>query len=414
MIDSAQVYLDLAGKSIPVGTAYFTLRRSMLTTTFRYESDYLARGSFPIDPGLPLQAGNLVARATMPGAFADAAPDRWGRNLILKRFKAEEAERGQRGSEPTEVDFLLGVSDGTRQGALRFKADAAGEFVRSTPGVPKLIELPALLHAATQVVDQGDDLAAVKLLLDAGTGSLGGARPKASVADGDRLLIAKFPHPDDTWDVMAWEKTALDLAGRAGVVVPTTRLVKVDRKHTLLLDRFDRIGLAVRVPYLSAMTLTESTDGEARDYLDIVDAISDHGANVKSDLEQLWLRAAFSSAIHSTDDHLRNHGFLYSRGGWVLSPAFDINPNPALNEQRVTSIGGATARDNELPRLLQIADAFGLKPARAREFLDAVLGAVDGWREVAGANGVRAAETDVFEPLFADGIARLRSTAAGR
>lgn len=409
MIDTALVYLDLEGTLVLAGTAYFTLRRGALSTTFRYDNDYLATGALPVDPGLPLQAGNLVARPTMPGAFADAAPDRWGRNLILKRFRAAAAEDAQRGAEPNEVDFLLGVSDRTRQGALRFRLDAGGEFAHASSTVPKLIELPALLHAATQVARGEDDLAAVKLLLDAGTGSLGGARPKASVVDGDRLLIAKFPHPDDDWDVMAWERTALDLASRAGVGVPNTRLTKIDGKHILLLDRFDRRAGGVRIPYLSAMSLTESTDGEARDYLDIADAISDHGANVGADLEQLWLRAAFSSAIHSTDDHLRNHGFLYTRGGWALSPAFDINPNPALNEQRATSIGGVSSRDRELARLLQIADAFGVTARRSHEFVGVLLSALGGWREVAARNGIRAAELDRFEPTFADGIARLKS-----
>jgi len=178
-------------------------------------------------------------------------------------------------------------------------------------------------------------MAAIRDLLDAGSGSLGGARPKASVADGDRLLLVKFPHRNDDWDIMAWEKTALDLADAAGLPTPPHRLAKVGRRNVLVLDRFDRDGER-RNPYVSAMTLIAGRDGDSHDYTDIAEYLPEHGSNVVSDMTGLFRRAAFSVAIHNTDDHMRNHGFLFHGAGWQLAPVFDVNPNPDLGAARQT------------------------------------------------------------------------------
>ena len=191
----------------------------------------------------------------------------------------------------------------------------SGPFIDPDTVVPKLLELPRLLAAADAVERDPDDQTAVKDLLDAGSGSLGGARPKASVREGERLMIAKFPHRDDTWDVMAWEATALDLAEEAGISVPGRRMTRINGRAVLILDRFDRTPDGRRVPYISAMTLLGRSDGDVSDYTDVCDAISDEGAATALDLEALWRRVAFSVAIHNTDDHLRNHGFPVRRAG---------------------------------------------------------------------------------------------------
>ncbi|WP_433725948.1 type II toxin-antitoxin system HipA family toxin [Actinoplanes sp. CA-051413] len=398
-------YLDLDGETRKVGDAYFTFRRNRLTANFSYERDYLsARGAYAVDPALRLSAGSWPLPYGLPGAFSDAAPDRWGRGLIAKRLRATASAAGRPLPALDDRDYLLGVSDETRQGALRFKTDAAGEFQHPAPEVPKLIALPSLLHAATAVArDEPDNLAAIKTLLDAGTGSLGGARPKASVKDGDRLLIAKFPHPSDGWSVMRWEMTALDLAENAGISVPNRRLIGVEGHAVLLLDRFDR-HRAARVGYISAMTLLEARDGESRDYTEIAEAIPEHSSATNDDLRQLWRRIAFSVAVHNTDDHLRNHGFLRGGAGWRLAPAFDVNPNPDLAAHRVTSIGGADNPADDLRALVMYASSFGLTDAQARTTLREVADAAAGWEARARGNGVTAAEIERFRPTLSHTI----------
>lgn len=194
-------YVEIGGRTRPVGEAYFNLRRGRLTSTFSYERDYLALpGAYAIDPTLSLTTVSWPLPNGLPGAFSDAAPDRWGRNLIARRVRGEAGAEGRPAPTLDDRDYLLGVSDETRQGALRFKTDAGDEFQHPSSEVPKLIALPSLLHAANSVSrEEPDNLEAIKVLLDAGTGSLGGARPKASVRDGDRLMIAKFPHHADGW-----------------------------------------------------------------------------------------------------------------------------------------------------------------------------------------------------------------------
>lgn len=404
MTDRIEVAIDLRGSTVEAGTARIERRRTATTTAFTYSPGYLADpGAYPIDPALPFDSRGGVVSG-LPGAFADCAPDRWGRRLIAKRIRA--TERGTPRSIG-EVDYLLGVSDVTRQGALRFRRAGGTAFENADADVPKQVRLPELLNAADQVArDDTDDatqMSAIKVLLNAGTGTLGGARPKASVIGDDGLLyIAKFPHHHDEWDVMAWEKTALDLAERAGIEVPHRILTKVSGRSVLLLERFDRRA-GERVGYLSAMTLVQGVDGGAYDYVDLGGELADVSASADDDLAQTWRRMAFSVAIHNTDDHLRNHGFLRDEGGWRLSPAFDVNPNPDLTEDRATAIAGATAPADEVDALLLVAPDFGLTDSRAREVLVEVAEATSVWREVAGANGVSRSEAGRFEGAF-DGL----------
>jgi serine/threonine-protein kinase HipA len=394
-------YLEFGGRTQAIGDAYFNFRRGRLTATFSYNRDYLtSRGAYAIDPTLRLTAGPWSLPHGLPGAFSDAAPDRWGRNLVAKRLRAQAGLEGRPAPALDDRDYLLGVSDETRQGALRFKTDVDGEFQHPAPDVPKLIALPALLHAADAVSrDEPDNMEAIKTLLDAGTGSLGGARPKASVRDGDRLLIAKFPHHADGWSVIAWEKTALDLAEAAGLSVPNRQLVGIEGNPVLLLDRFDRDG-AHRVGYVSAMTLLEAQDGQPRDYTEIAEVIPENSSATADDLRQLWRRIAFSVAVHNTDDHLRNHGFLRRNAGWRLAPAFDINPNPDLAAQRVTSIGGATSPADEVNALLVYSESFGLTDSQARAVLGEVADAARGWETVARRNGIAEAEITRFDRVL--------------
>lgn len=404
-----RTYVEISGRTVAAGDAHFNFRRGRLTATFSYDRDYIALpGAYAVDPALRLTTGAWPLPQGLPGAFSDAAPDRWGRNLIAKRIRAEAVADGRTAPTLDDRDYLLGVSDETRQGALRFKTDVDDAFQHPAPDVPKLIALPALMHAADAVArDQPDSLDAIKTLLDAGTGSLGGARPKASVRDDERLMIAKFPHHADGWSVIAWEKTALDLAEAAGIPVPDRQLVSIDGSPVLLLDRFDRDGPR-RIGYISAMTLLEAQDGQPRDYTEIVEILPENSSAAVDDLRQLWRRIAFSIAIHNTDDHLRNHGFLRRGSGWRLAPAFDVNPNPELATQRMTSVGGATHPADEVTALLVYAESFGLSDSQARAILREVADAAESWDSIARRNGITQAEVARFESTLSHTISAVR------
>ena len=395
-----QVHLDRDGRSDFVGNVYVSERRRTVSTTFTYDSSFAARAnSYSISPDLDLQWALSHHLSGLPGAFADAAPDRWGRHLIVRQLRGQAALDHRPAQTIVELDYLLGVSDLTRQGALRFRREPEPEYLASGTDVPPLVELPRLLRAADAVSAGDDTLAPVKALLDAGTGSLGGARPKASVRDGPRLLIAKFPHREDHWNVMAWEMTVLDLAERAGIATPTRRLVRVGERPALLVERFDRSG-SVRRAYISAMTLVSGTDGEAYDYLEVAEKLAEHGAAVTADLHRLWRRIAFFLAVNNTDDHLRNHGFLRAPGGWTLSPAFDVNPNPDPSAPHATSIGYRAGRSAGLDALMGLVADFGLDSSAARRILAEIADAVSQWRQVAAGHGISHAEQALFADVF--------------
>lgn len=403
MIDRLDVYMEIAAQSVQAGTTFFTQRRGApVSAIFTYSASYLAFSrAIAIDPNLPLVAGSQPFDR-LPGAFQDCAPDRWGRNLIVRRARTLTVEKAGRAPTLNDVDFLAGVSDFTRQGALRFTLPGSTTFLDPDVTIPKLIALPHLLRAVDRLADDENSEEAIKALLDAGSGSLGGARPKASVIDsGSQLLLAKFPHRNDQWDIMGWEKTALDLAERAGIDVPRRRLAGIDGRQVLLLERFDRSGDR-RIPYISAMTLTSGRDGEDHDYADIATYLCEVGSHVDADLAQLFRRTALSCAIHNTDDHLRNHGFLGSTAGWRLSPLFDVNPNPELSEGRQTSIGTASRADEEVRGLLVFASACRLSDGQASAIVTEVLDATAGWADVATANGLSAREQARFRPMFDD------------
>ncbi|WP_245570397.1 type II toxin-antitoxin system HipA family toxin [Microbacterium luticocti] len=279
---------------------------------------------------------------------------------------------------------------------------AGGEFEHPGTDVPKLVALPRLMRAAEEAGRDDPPEEALKALLDAGSGSLGGARPKASIADDERLLIAKFGHSADEWDVMRWEKIVLDLAEHAGIACPRSSLVEVSGRAVLLIERFDR-ETGHRIGYISALTLLEADDGETHDYLDVADALSTVSPQASADLAQLWARIAFSVAVHNTDDHLRNHGFLRAKNGWRLSPVFDVNPDPDQHSRR-TTIAGATDPVDEARALLDCAPLFGLTPEHAHATITRVIEAVSSWRTRAHAHRVTDHEITRFAPVFTQGL----------
>ncbi|MBL8775987.1 MAG: type II toxin-antitoxin system HipA family toxin [Acidimicrobiales bacterium] len=390
-----RVHLDGPGGTIPVGTARNVRSRGVDTTEFTYDDAWLAGPGWAISPDLPVRTGRAVVEG-LPGALADCAPDAWGRNLITRQWAGLARDAGRSGASPSEVDFLLGVHDQARQGALRLCLEDGAPFLADSAEVPKLMELERLLDAS-RAVATSDAHEAVATLLAAGSGSLGGARPKASVADGDVLHLAKFPQAGDRWDVIRWEAVALDLAAACGLPAPVHRLVEVGDVPVLLVERFDRDGDA-RLPYLSAQSLMGRRPGAVGDYLELAEAVAAHGSDVAADLADLWKRIAFSMAVNNVDDHLRNHGLLRAPGGWTLSPVFDVNPDPRPGAARATPIAGTSRSEAGVDALLANAARFGLDSAAAESHWQDVRKVVAGWRSAADAAGISSPEQDTFAP----------------
>jgi len=412
----ALVYVDLDGQPALVGRLWARMRRDRDSASFEYDEEWLTHAQrFALEPALPLGAGPFHTAADKPmfGAFGDSAPDRWGRTL-MRRAERRAAERSGRTPRTLrEIDYLLRVNDEARLGALRFALTPGGPFLASDEvmPIPPLVELPRLLTAADRVVGDSDSDEDLRLLLAPGS-SLGGARPKASVRDKDgHLAIAKFPHKDDELDAVRWEAVALRLAERAGICVPEWRLETTARKPIVLLRRFDRAG-GRRTPFLSAMTMLGANDRERRSYLEFVDALRQYGAAPKTDMHVLWRRILFSVLISNTDDHLRNHGFLYDGpDGWRLSPAYDLNPVPVDIKPRVLAtdidldLGTAS-----LDLVLEVAGYFELDGAEARTIASEVGQAVGDWRKVAKSLGLTSREIDRVASAFEhDDLRRARA-----
>lgn len=334
------------------------------------------------------------------GALTDCAPDRWGRRLIDRQATASARAEGRTPRGLTEADYLLGVRDDLRQGAVRFRVGSGPHLADDVTGVPALADLPSLLDLADRAETDNATLADLRRLVRAGS-SLGGARPKAHVLDNHgRIAIAKFPSPTDTWNVMAWEKVALDLAAAAGITVPSTRLLDVAGRGVLVVDRFDRTPTGERIGYVSAMTMLEANDDDQSSFLDLAEIVEQHSANATQELLQLWRRAVFSVLIANTDNHLRNHGFLHEHHDvWSLAPAFDLNPDPEHPNDLATSLDGSGA--DTIDTALQIADLFRLTADQANRELTRITTAVTEWRQVAVSHGLTATKIEEMAPAFA-------------
>lgn len=392
------VYIDLNGVPYLVGRLWARTRKNREGATFEYDASWLEhRERFSLEPALTLGPGPFHTAADVPMfcAIGDSAPDRWGRAL-MRRMERRRAEREKQTPRTLqEIDYLLLVDDEARQGALRFAGREGGPFLREAGAkrTPPLIELPELLSAAERVTDDKDTEEDLRLLLAPGS-SLGGARPKASVRDKDgHLAIAKFPCRDDDYNTVLWEAVALELARKAGIPVPNARIETVGDKPVLVLRRFDRRD-GQRIPFLSSMSMLDARDNETRSYMEIADALRQHGAASKGDIRELWRRIVLNVLISNTDDHLRNHGFLYSGPtGWRLSPAYDLNPVPVDVKPRILTT--AINEDDNTASLdvaMSVAPYFELDNARARADAAAVARAVATWREEAVRHGLAKAE----------------------
>ncbi len=411
-MSAVEVWVSIGGVDVRAGTLYPHRRRGgrAESASFAYVDEYIANPhAYSLEPGLPLEAGAHQSAIGHPmfGAFGDCAPDRWGRTLVKRREAAQARAEGREPLSLGEIDYLLGVRDDLRQGALRFRHGDGPFEALEDRGVPALTDLPELLTLAARADVDSAELSDLQRLIRVGS-SLGGARPKAHVRDADgNLAIAKFPSAaHDTWNVMAWEKVALELAARAGITVPRSALLNLADRSVLVVDRFDRTreadgGPAGRVGYVSAMTMLQSTDGEQGSYLEIAEAIEMRSSHATADLHQLWRRIVFSILISNSDDHLRNHGFLHEGGDtWRLSPAFDLNPNPEPGNKHLSTaidLGDDTA---SVSLALSVADYFRLSAEEAKEVIAHVQTAVSHWAPVARQYGLSSPEVTAMSWAF--------------
>jgi len=335
------VYENFSGETPQLlGTLFVDHIRGKESYSFEYDTDWLKKSKYAIslDPALQMFAGRQypLGDKDIFGIFADSSPDRWGRVLMTRRERIIADQEARKPRKLLNSDFLLGVYDETRMGAIRFKTDKDGPFLSDddkTP-TPPWTSLRTLEEAARQFENDESGLEQqwVKQLIKPGS-SLGGARPKATVRDTEgNLWIAKFPSKHDEFNVGAWEKVVHDLANICGLNVPESKLTSFSKYgSTFLVKRFDRGGDR-RIHFASAMTMLGKQDGasaaDGTSYLDIVSFIKSNGAQPKKDLVELWKRIVFSMAVSNTDDHLRNHGFILTKNGWCLSPMYDVNPIP--------------------------------------------------------------------------------------
>lgn len=410
------VYADWHGLNEPIymGTLHAELLRGKEIFSFEYDNNWLQSGYAQVlDPDLQLYAGMQYLsnhEKNNFGLFLDSSPDRWGRILMRRREAALAREEKRSQNNLFETDYLLGVYDGHRMGGLRFKLNQEGPFLNDNKAMAsppwtsiRELERISMRLEDDDVINDPEYLKWLSMLVAPGS-SLGGARPKASVLDNNNhLWIAKFPSKNDQSDIGGWEIVTYELAIAAGVNMAEAQAKKfTTNNHTFLTKRFDRTEQEERIHFASAMTLLGHKDGEDHgegvSYLELVEFITTQGAQVNEDLEQLWRRIVFSICVSNTDDHLRNHGFILTPGGWVLSPAYDINPVETGTGLKLNISEDDNALDLDLT--MEVITYFRLKEERALEIIEEVKSAVRNWRNVATKYGISNAEQELKSMAF--------------
>ncbi len=393
-----------------LGTLYMDSVRGNEHCSFEYDESWLRTShlNFLLDPDLSFYNGRQYPAAQPNfGFFADSAPDRWGRILMDRRERLTAKGEGRKPRKLLESDYLIGVYDEVRMGALRFKQDKDGPFLSDDQGtaVPPWTTLRTLEEASRNFESEETTLEEKWLsqLIKPGS-SLGGARPKATVLAPDgSMWIAKFPSHNDSHNVGAWEMVAHDLAKLCGLNVPEAKLESFSKYgSTFLVKRFDREG-SKRLHFASAMTLLGKTDGasssDGSSYLDLASFIKSNGASPEKDLLELWKRIVFNMAITNTDDHLRNHGFILTKTGWRLSPLYDVNPVPYGNELSLNV--DDTSNEISLELAVSAAKYFGIDKATAEKISSEIVSIVKSrWEQLASGVGISRNGIELMRPAF--------------
>ncbi|MBK9391359.1 MAG: HipA domain-containing protein [Bacteroidetes bacterium] len=381
--------------------------------SFSYAEEWLRSGfSQLLDPELLFYSGSQYASDEKSnfGVFLDSSPDRWGR-VLMKRGEAANARKEGRAERTLrESDYLLGVFDGHRMGAIRFKEDPQGPFLNNNESPAssqwtsiRELEQISLRLEDDDVTEDPEYLKWLTMLINPGS-SLGGARPKANVLDDKKnLWIAKFPSKTDIKDIGGWEMVANELAANSGLNVAHSMVHRFSSRHsTFLTRRFDRKENGERIHFASAMTMLGYKDGdnyqEGVSYLEMVDFLTNHGANIDNDLIELWSRIVFNIFISNTDDHLRNHGFILTEKGWILSPAYDINPNEDGTGLSLNISLSDNALTLDLP--LEIVEYFRFDKAVGLKIIERIRKSVSNWRRIADKYKLPKSEQDLMTKVF--------------
>ena len=409
------VYAHWVGLKEPtlMGILYASLTKGKELFSFEYNSEWLRlKEATAIDPDLQLFSGPQYLNEDKSnfGIFLDSSPDRWGRLLMRRKEAAIARKENRKPCTLFESDYVLGVFDANRMGALRFKTNLDGPFLddNAQMSAPPWTALRDLEYASLQLErdDAPDDpeyLQWLHMLMAPGS-SLGGARPKANVQDTDgSLWIAKFPSGNDNKDIGAWEQLIYEMAIQCGIDMAASRIQKFSHhQHTFITKRFDRTVDGQRIHFASAMTLLGYTDGvdhqDGASYLDLVEFLMKNGANIDEDLIKLWTRIVYNICVSNTDDHLRNHGFILTDGGWVLSPAYDINPIEGGNGLKLNIDSEDNSQNLELA--LSVAPYFRLDPEEAQLIIDRILDVVSRWQILAKKIGISRAEIERMSGCF--------------
>lgn len=391
-----------------IGRLFVEGTRGKEVCSFEYDSKWLKQSSgFILDPDLSLFNGRQFAPVgkELFGIFEDSCPDRWGRTLMDRREMILARSESRKPRSLTESDYLLGVHDMSRMGALRFKTEESGQFLsdNSDLAAPPWVALRKLNDAVANFEKDPNKADKWMQMLIAPGSSLGGARPKANVVAPDgSLWIAKFPSKKDKINCSAWEKTTYELAKMCGLSVVDCCLEKFSKfGSTFLVKRFDR-ELDRRIHFTSAMALLGCTDGDYDSgYLDIAAFIKSSGVSPKKDLLELWKRIVFNILISNTDDHLRNHGFLLTEKGWTLSPLFDVNPNP-YGENLSLNIS-ETDSSLSIDLAISVCEFFGVKSTVAKSTIAEMKKIVkENWSSIATSNGISRSEQSFMESAFVE------------
>ena len=396
----------------PLGRLIFIKDGPREFSQFAYSEDWLADNQFfDVSPDLSRQSGYQLRKPPTKNdtcfflALADTEPDAWGRRVIA-RAHAKARAKDISLAALTEADYVAGVDDISRVGALRLR-DENGHYLRSVGQgerpAPAFLELEKILLASRALEDNKETAEDLTYLQGKAT-SLGGMRPKCTILDSDGALsLGKFPSVSDERSVTRGEVLALKLAQLGGIDSAKARIVMVQDQPVAMIRRFDRTPEQNRIPYISGATLLQANRDDEHSYTEIIDEMRVRCKNFIEDAQQLWRRLVFNHLITNVDDHLQNIGFLYcGNNGWRLAPAFDLNPFPEKDSESKTWLSENSGPITSIQQLLNQAARFELTQPQAQSIVQEVAMAVNQWKEVATSSevGLQPNELRDFKPAF--------------
>lgn len=412
-MESLQVIasFDWLEKEEEIGRLYYEDFRGDGVFSFEYSNEWLKKHS-DIGIGTDLRPFTGIQypheRKDIFCSFADSLPDYWGRKLIALKINQKCRDENIPLQNVSEWDYLKETDDFLRLGALRYKDERTGEYVGSSAKnqVPPLLSLEELYEASRHIEDciisyETPEKRWVERLFKPGS-SVGGARPKACVVDGEELYIAKFPSVTDMADNAKWEYFANKIAENCGIRTAKTRICHLSTdKNVFLSKRFDRSTEGKRIHMASAVSLLgippSQISKDIHHYSEIADLIISIGCNVEDSLEELYRRIALNICIGNGDDHLKNHAFLLTRKGWELSPVYDINPDFAKGHALLID---NYSNESSLDILFNAHKDYHLSVDVAYGVIKDVINAMTHWEITASECGLKNNEIDVYRERF--------------